>query len=100
MYKLNATAASLLGFLHEGPMSGWDLVIRAQTVIGDFWSLTPSQIYRELASLANAGLIQAGQRERRDRQPFSITPAGKQAFAEWINQEPSEEIIRFPLLFR
>ncbi|QBD75443.1 PadR family transcriptional regulator [Ktedonosporobacter rubrisoli] len=98
MYKLNATAASLLGFLHEGPMSGWDLVTKAQTVIGDFWSLTPSQIYRELSSLATAGLVQAGEREQRDRRPFSITAEGRAAFAAWIIQEPSEETIRFPLL--
>ena len=35
---LNPTAASLLGFLHEGPMRGWDLVAIAQQRIGDFWT--------------------------------------------------------------
>jgi hypothetical protein len=44
---LNPTAASLLGFLHAGPMTGWDLVATAETLIGDFWSLTRSQVYRE-----------------------------------------------------
>lgn len=44
---LNSTAASLLGFLHEGPMSGWDLVNLAQERIGDFWTITQSQVYRE-----------------------------------------------------
>ena len=27
---LNATAMSLLGFLHEGPLTGWSLVATAQ----------------------------------------------------------------------
>lgn len=95
---LNATAASLLGFLHEGPKTGWDLAATAQRVIGDFWSLTQSQIYRELAAMAAAGLVEAGERGPRDRQPYAITPAGRAAFAAWIGREPGEETIRFPLL--
>lgn len=95
---LNATAASLLGFLHDGPMSGWDLAATAQTVIGDFWSLTQSQVYRELASMAAEGLVEAGTPGRRDRRPYAITGAGRAAFAEWIDREPGGEIIRFPLL--
>lgn len=95
---LNATAASLLGFLHDGPLTGWDLVATAQTVIGDFWSLTQSQVYRELAAMAGAGLVVAGERGRRDRKPYAITDAGRAAFAAWIDREPGVETIRFPLL--
>lgn len=95
---LNATAASLLGFLHEGPLTGWDLVARAQGRIGNFWSLTQSQVYRELAAMAAAGLVEAGERGRRDRRPYALTAAGRAAFAAWIDREPGEEAIRFPLL--
>ena len=95
---LNATAASLLGFLHDGPMTGWDLVSVAQDRIGDFWSLTQSQVYRELTAMAVAGLVVAGERGRRDRQPYAITDAGRRAFAEWVSREPGSETIRFPLL--
>jgi DNA-binding PadR family transcriptional regulator len=95
---LNATAASLLGFLHEGPMTGWDLVGIAQRRIGDFWSLTQSQVYRELNAMAAAGLVEAGERGTRDRRPYAITRAGREAFADWIAREPGPELIRFPLL--
>ncbi|WP_046562588.1 PadR family transcriptional regulator [Micromonospora sp. HK10] len=95
---MNATAASLLGFLHDGPMTGWDLVEYAQQRIGGFWSLTQSQVYRELAAMAAAGLVRAGERGRRDRQPYEITEAGRAAFAEWAANPPAEEAIRFPLL--
>lgn len=95
---LNATAASLLGFLHGGPMTGWDLVAVAQQRIGDFWSLTQSQVYRELTAMAAAGLVVPGARGRRDRQPYAITDAGRAAFAEWVDREPAAETIRFPLL--
>jgi DNA-binding PadR family transcriptional regulator len=95
---LNATAASLLGFLHSGPKTGWDLVATAQRDIGDFWSITQSQVYRELAAMASTGLVEAGERGARDRQPYAITDAGRAAFASWIAQPPDEELIRFPLL--
>ncbi|MGH8908728.1 MAG: PadR family transcriptional regulator [Egibacteraceae bacterium] len=98
MRNLNATAASLLGFLHDGPMTGWDLVATAPARIGDFWSLTQSQVYRELAAMAAAGLIEAGERGRRDRRPYTITSAGRDAFADWLHREPAVESIRFPLL--
>ena len=95
---LNATAASLLGFLHYGPLSGWDLLVIARTVIGQFWSITQSQVYRELTAMAEAGLVEAGDRGSRDRRPYAITDAGRAAFAEWISRRPGPETIRFPLL--
>jgi DNA-binding PadR family transcriptional regulator len=94
----NPTAASLLGFLHHGPMSGWDLAAVAQTVIGDFWSLTRSQVYRELERLAQAGLVTPGEPGPRRRRVYTLTAAGRRDFATWIDQEPGAEHIRFPLL--
>lgn len=96
--RLNATAASLLGFLHDEPLTGWDLVATAQQTIGDFWSLTQSQVYRELAWMAEANLIEARERGPRHRQPYALTPAGRRAFADWTAREPGPETIRFPLL--
>src|SRR5262245_7595988 len=96
--QLNATAASLLGFLHSGPKTGWDLVATAQREIGDFWSITQSQVYRELTAMAEAGLVEAGERGRRDSRPYTITDRGREAFAAWVAQPPGPELIRFPLL--
>lgn len=95
---LNATAASLLGFLHSGPMTGWDLVATVDRQIGSFWSITQSQVYRELSAMAAAGLVAAGERGARDRRPYAITDAGRQSFAAWAAQPPGEELIRFPML--
>ncbi len=95
---LNPTAASLLGFLHDGPMTGWDLLQVAQTAIGNFWSITQSQVYRELAAMAEGGLVEAGARGPRERQPYAITDAGRAAFGEWLEREPGPELIRHPLL--
>jgi len=96
--QLNPTAASLLGLLHHGPMTGWDLVATAQEAIGDFWSLTRSQVYRELAAMSAAGLLEAGERGQRERRPYTLTEAGRVAFAAWLERGPGAETIRFPLL--
>ncbi len=96
--RLNATVGSLLGFLHEGPQSGWDLVTTAQQVIGDFWSLTRSQVYRELTAMAQQGLIETAETGPRDRTAYRLTAQGRRAFREWLAQPPGEEQIRYPLL--
>jgi DNA-binding PadR family transcriptional regulator len=96
--RVNATAMSMLGFLHDGPLTGWSLVATVQREIGDFWSVTQSQVYRELATMARMGLVEAGERGPRDSRPYAITEAGRRAFGEWIATEPGAETIRFPLL--
>lgn len=98
MRTLNATAASLLGLLHDGPLTGWDLVASAQDRIGNFWTLTQSQVYRELARMTDDGLVTVGDPGPRDRKPYTITETGRAAFAEWINADPARDQIRVPLL--
>ncbi|KYH44459.1 PadR family transcriptional regulator [Branchiibius sp. NY16-3462-2] len=95
---LNATAASLLGFLHDGPCSGWDLTRLVETRLGDFWSITRSQVYRELADLSRRGLVEAGETGRRDARPYTLTDDGRKAFAAWAAQGPGAATIRLPLL--
>ena len=95
---INATVGSLLGFLHEGPQSGWDLMVTAQERIGGFWSLTRSQVYRELATMAATGLITTDSTGARDRRAYRLTEDGRSAFTQWLSQPPGEEQIRYPLL--
>jgi DNA-binding PadR family transcriptional regulator len=95
---VNSTAAALLGLLHEGPATGWELLRVAEDRIGDFWTLTPSQVYRELTSLAGAGLIEAGEAGPRQRVPYALTEAGRTAFAGWLGAGPDRDTIRIPLL--
>jgi DNA-binding PadR family transcriptional regulator len=96
--RLNATQGSLLGFLHDGPKTGWELLQAVETGLSRFWNITPSHVYRELHTLRERQLVTAGERGTRDRQPFAITPAGRRAFKRWIEREPGPEQIRFPLL--
>lgn len=95
---LNPTAASLLGFLHEGPRTGYGLVQAADARIGRFWSLTRSQVYRELGALERRGLVTRGDEGPRASRPYALTDAGRDVFAAWVNGMPAEEQIRHPLL--
>jgi DNA-binding PadR family transcriptional regulator len=96
--KLNATQGSLLGFLHDGPMTGWDLLRQIQSGLARFWNITTSHVYRELRTLEERGLVRAGAPGARDRRPFAITAAGRRAFRAWMKEEPGAEQMRFPLL--
>ncbi|HET7487857.1 MAG TPA: PadR family transcriptional regulator [Acidimicrobiales bacterium] len=95
---INATAASLLGFLSGGEMTGWDLDRTVRETIGNFWNVTRSQVYRELRTLAELGYVETGDTGRRDRRPYRITDAGRSAFNGWIARDPGQPIIRMPFL--
>jgi DNA-binding PadR family transcriptional regulator len=95
---LNATQGSLLGFLHDGPKTGWEILQEVSATISRFWSVTPSHVYRELQNLERMKLVKAKPRGARDKKPYAITAAGEAAFAAWIAEEPGPEQIRFPLL--
>lgn len=97
---LNATAASLLGFLLNGPLTGWDIVATVEASIGCFWNLTRSQVYRELRSLADQGFVAVGETGARDRRPYSITEEGRQAFLTWLRQNPGDDLIRMQGLLK
>ena len=98
MSSLNATQGSLLGFLHDGPKTGWELLQEVERGLQRFWNVTSSHVYRELRTLEQRGLVAAGDPGPRDRRPFAITKQGRAAFREWIAQPPASEQIRFPLL--
>lgn len=100
MAELNATQGSLLGFLHDGPKTGWDLLQQVKGGLDRFWNITSSHVYRELRTLEARGLIRADAPGPRDRRPFTITAAGKRAFRAWLQEEPGPEQMRFPLLVR
>jgi DNA-binding PadR family transcriptional regulator len=97
---VNATAAALLGLLHDGAMTGGQLMAAAERRLGPYWSMTRSQVYRELPALAEMGYVKLGKPGPRASQPYSITPAGKRAFARWLSEDPGSESLRNPVALR
>lgn len=100
MRDLNATSAALLALLHTGPMTGGQLVTAAGQRFGSFFSVTRSQVYRELPVLTQAGLLRLGKRGTRSSQQYVLTAAGKRAFISWLSSTSGSEHLRSPLILR
>jgi DNA-binding PadR family transcriptional regulator len=100
MTDVNATSAALLGLLQEGPMTGGQLVAAAGQRLGSFFSVTRSQVYRELPALTDAGLLRLGKQGPRSSQQYVITAAGRRAFKSWLNSAPGSDHLRSPLILR
>jgi DNA-binding PadR family transcriptional regulator len=100
MSAVNATSAALLGLLQDGPMTGGQLVAAAGQRFGSFFSVTRSQVYRELPVLAEAGLLRLGKQGPRSSQQYILTAAGKRAFKSWLNSAPGADHLRSPLILR
>ncbi|GAA4660179.1 helix-turn-helix transcriptional regulator [Amycolatopsis dongchuanensis] len=98
--ELNATAAALLGLLQDGPATGGQLVASAEERFGAFFSVTRSQVYRELPALAKEGLVRLGKQGPRSSQQYAITAAGKKAFKAWLSSEAAPDHLRSPLILR
>lgn len=98
--RLNATQASLLAVLDGcgGELTGGELVRVAELRIGQFWSLTRSQVYRELAVLERDGLVAPGTPGTRESRPFRITDHGSAAYRTWLASPLPPDTIRIPVL--
>jgi DNA-binding PadR family transcriptional regulator len=97
---LNETAASVLGFLSIGPLTGWDLNAFAQISVGFFWNMTRSQIYRELQSLRELGLVDVEETGSRNARRFRLTAPGRKRLKQWLAEPPGEPIERKPFLVK
>lgn len=95
--------AAILGFLELEPSTGYSLKQRFEGSVSSFWSVTQSQIYRELHALEKEGLVSV-RRERGegkpDRKIYGPTPAGRELLHRWL-REPLEPLqLRHPLLLK
>ncbi|MET0828275.1 MAG: PadR family transcriptional regulator [Microbacterium sp.] len=78
---------ALLALLTAQPMTGYDLAKAFHSSVGHVWHAPDSQIYPELRKMQTEGLILGetvtwGTRGTKTR--YEVTPAGIQAFREWM----------------
>ena len=97
---MNATQASLLALLDGcgGELTGSELVRLAELRIGQFWSLTRSQVYRELVALEEQGLVAPGTPGPREARPVRITDSGRRTYRHWLTGQLPADTIRIPVL--
>ena len=91
---LNSTSAVILGVLHDGAATGGEIVAAASRRLAAQGGITRSQVYRELPGLASAGYVRAGKEGVRASHPYSITAAGRKAFAQWANDANGADSVR------
>ena len=85
--KLPTTSHAVLGILSISPMSGYELTQAAERSIANFWPISRSQVYTELARLEDLRLVRGtdvAQDGAPDKRVFEITPAGHETFAAWM----------------
>lgn len=81
---------SLLGFLAEKPMHGYEIHLRLSEAagLGTVWHIKQSHLYTILARLENQGFITyvlEPQEARPPRKVYSLTPDGEDAIRCWIS---------------
>jgi DNA-binding PadR family transcriptional regulator len=86
---------ALLALLMEHDLTGYELKLRFERVLGEFWQLNSGQVYSTLERLRRAGMVarRADQAAATDggaaavdpaRAAFSIRPRGRQALDQWL----------------
>jgi len=94
---------ALLAILRVGPQSGYDLQKQFSLSVGHVWHAPDSQIYPELRKMASEGLVEAEEQARGERglrRLYHVTPAGEQAFRDWMNGPLDYQRFRDPAHLR
>ncbi len=95
---------AILGLLHYQDMHGYRIKRHMEQHFGHMWSINYGQIYPNLRKMEEEGLVTKQEVSRSggpSRKLYSITPAGKEAFAEWLVSDPQGTmLLRDPFLLR
>lgn len=95
--------AAILGFLQIEPTSGYLLRKRFEGSVGSFWSVTQSQIYRELHALERGGLVTRSREPgdgKPDRLMYALTKKGEAELDAWLRAPVEPLQLRHPLLLK
>jgi DNA-binding PadR family transcriptional regulator len=95
---------AILGLLHYQDMHGYRIKRHIEEHFGHMWSINYGQIYPNLRKMEDEGLVtkrEVAQRGTPARKLYSLTPKGREAFAEWLASEPDGAVLlRDPFLLR
>ena len=97
---------ALLALLAERDLTGYEVKLRFERVLGEFWQLNSGQVYSTLERLRRRGLASQrldGRRRRpraatRPRAAYSLRPRGRQQLEHgWRRRSPRLRPVRDPL---
>lgn len=90
---LTLSSYVILGMIHNGSRTGYDVRRSVSLSLRYFWSVSPTQIYAELANLEQQGLLHAqdAPRGKRPRRTFELTDLGRYTLRAWLLSEAAGE---------
>jgi PadR family transcriptional regulator, regulatory protein AphA len=94
---------AILGFLDIEAATGYTLKQRFDGSVQSFWTVTQSQIYRELHALEGAGLIRVEivpQDGKPARKVYLLTAQGRTELERWLAEPVGPMQLRDPLLLK
>src|SRR5215204_1709181 len=101
---LTSSAYAVLGLLARRSSAGYELGTRAVASIDNFWPLTRTHIYGELAKLEALGYVvgvEVAQENLPDKRVYSVTPQGERALDAWLaDPDPGVPRPRQPMLVK
>lgn len=94
----------ILGLLHKGPMSGYEIKKFYRKTIKHFWSVSDGQLYPTLKKMHEAGLVDkkvVPQTSTADKHIYSITQKGEEYFNRWLRKPSVKfEELREPFVMK
>jgi DNA-binding PadR family transcriptional regulator len=89
MPELGVPAYVVLGMVHLGARSGYEIKQKVDNSTRFFWTISQAQIYPSLQLLADAGLItgRADPQGMRPRRVYETTEAGEEALRDWLTRD-------------
>jgi DNA-binding PadR family transcriptional regulator len=102
MSTLSATARVILGLLKFAPRTGYDVKRVTDFSTRFFWRASYGQIYPELRTLEDAGLVRSREEPygRRRRRVYELTADGERSLDEWLHSETDQYELRDEGLLR
>lgn len=101
--KTRKTSIPVLGLLTWRPMAGYEIKTQIEASIGNFWSESFGQLYPQLASLEQSGLIETDpdvQSDGRGKKVYRITTEGRAHLSDWLDAPPKSRPPRNELLMK
>jgi DNA-binding PadR family transcriptional regulator len=96
----------LLALLASRDLTGYELKVRFERVLGDFWQLNSGQVYSTLERLRRAGMVQRradapSESPAIERARYTILPRGQRTLERWLaDPVPRLRPIRDPLFVK
>lgn len=102
MKELTTTSYAVLGLLAIRPWTTYELARQMERSLRNFWPRAERRIYDEPKALVARGLARARAEftGRRRRTVYSITPKGRRALREWLEEPGAGPELEFEALLK